>query len=372
MESYGQILREAREEKNLSVEKASSLTSINRQYIEALEAEEDGIFPGEPYLIGFLRNYSDFLGTNTDALINLYRAVKIQEAPAPRELLEKKKPVFLVPLLFVLCVALLIGLGLWLYFVVLKVPERLAAQAKIVEEKSKPHQYEFDGNTQDVRLYVGDQILLPAENGEGAIVLTVSSTKGALSVLTPAGTQVVELSEERAVDVTGDGQPEIIFYVSDVDMHDGSRGAETRMLLKDKDAASITATISVGTGSESEARGDEIAVASAGSRPVIHTDNRAYPFTVNIVFRGPCVFRYRSDSKDVVDGYYKSGDTISVSNNNGFRLWASNINAMKIQVLAGLNTYDLEIGKAGEVVVEDIKWVRDNDGMYRIIVDNVD
>ena len=36
----------------------------------------------------------------------------------------------------------------------------------------------------------------------------------------------------------------------------------------------------------------------------------------------------------------------------------SNINALKIHVIAGLSSYDLEVGRAGEVQAEDIKWVR--------------
>ena len=110
----------------------------------------------------------------------------------------------------------------------------------------------------------------------------------------------------------------------------------------------------------------------ATKRTVIKEDTRAYPFTVNITFRGSCVLRYRSDRKDTVEGYYTTGDTVTVSSQNGFRIWSSNINVMKIQVIAGLGTYDISVGKAGEVEVEDIKWVRDSDGMYRLVVEKLD
>ena len=64
-----------------------------------------------------------------------------------------------------------------------------------------------------------------------------------------------------------------------------------------------------------------------------------------------------------VESYYRNGDVITLSANNGTRLWMSNINTVKIQVVAGLSSYDLEVGRAGEVQVEDIKWVRDNAGL---------
>ena len=50
----------------------------------------------------------------------------------------------------------------------------------------------------------------------------------------------------------------------------------------------------------------------------------------------------------------------------------SNINAMKIQIIADTSTYDLEVGRAGQIKVEDIKWVRDNDGKYRLVVVELD
>ncbi|UKI55449.1 MAG: hypothetical protein L6V90_12785 [Treponema succinifaciens] len=50
----------------------------------------------------------------------------------------------------------------------------------------------------------------------------------------------------------------------------------------------------------------------------------------------------------------------------------SNINALKIHVIAGLSSYDLEVGRAGEVQAEDIKWVRDSDGKYRLVVLELD
>ncbi|MCR5620711.1 MAG: helix-turn-helix domain-containing protein [Treponema sp.] len=365
MESYGSILREARESKGLSIERVAAETAITKQYIEALENDDQTGFHGEAYLTGFLQNYSDYLGTDTKELLRLYHAMKLQESPTPKELLEKTRPKFLVPLIVAVCVLLFCGVGVFLYFYVFKIPEKKEIAARAVAENKKIHQYSFDGSTQNARLYLGDQILIPTENG-GNIVLTVSNTQGYLSVLTPAGEQVVDLSEERDIDLTNDGITDIILYVSDIDMKDGSRGAEVRMLLKDREFQQYIEI----TDGDSTSRSD-IEQARASGQLTVHTDTRAYPFTANISFRGSCVFRYRSDRKEVVENYYQSGEVINVTSNNGLRIWASNINALKIQLIAGLATYDFEIGKAGEVVVEDIKWVKDSNGMYSIVVENV-
>ena len=58
--------------------------------------------------------------------------------------------------------------------------------------------------------------------------------------------------------------------------------------------------------------------------------------------------------------------------NNGVRMWMSNGNTVKFTVIADTKNYDLEIGKAGQVLVEDIKWVRDSEGKYRLVVVELD
>ena len=47
MESYGEILRKARENKNLDYETIERETSIIRQFLEGLENEDNSAFPGE-------------------------------------------------------------------------------------------------------------------------------------------------------------------------------------------------------------------------------------------------------------------------------------------------------------------------------------
>ena len=87
MESYGEILRNAREEKKVSMEAIERATAITKNYIDSLENERVEDFPGESYFIGFLSNYCEFLGLDKDEILRLYHAKKIQESPVPVELL---------------------------------------------------------------------------------------------------------------------------------------------------------------------------------------------------------------------------------------------------------------------------------------------
>ena len=78
MESYGSLLKNAREEKGLDILSVERDTAITMQYIEAMEEENVDVFPGEAYFIGFLHNYAEFLGLNGDNIVSLYKNKKLQ------------------------------------------------------------------------------------------------------------------------------------------------------------------------------------------------------------------------------------------------------------------------------------------------------
>ena len=65
MESIGKNLRQSREQRGLNIDQIARETNISRHYLVALEEDRYEAFPAEPYVIGFLRNYSDHLGLDT-------------------------------------------------------------------------------------------------------------------------------------------------------------------------------------------------------------------------------------------------------------------------------------------------------------------
>ena len=370
MDSYGAILRKAREDKLLDIETVERDTTITRLYIEALENEEADTFPGEPYLIGFLRNYADYLGVDSAEVIKLYHAKRIQESPVPEGLLVKHRPGWIIPTVIILSLLVAGVLGFGIYHITKRVKQKQIENQKIIEQIAKSHQYTATLSGETKRVYKGDQILVAAGDGKGNIVITVKNTLEKLTLEAPSGDQIIELSEERVLDTDGDGINDIIIYLSDISATDETRGAEIRMLAKIENAsAAVMEEVS-----ESE-------IPSAASinpsqknikQTLVLEDTRAYPFTVSTTFRGACVFRYKVDRNEYVEDYFTSGDIVSVTASNGVRLWMSNINAMKIQITAGTAIYDLEVGKAGQVQAEDIRWVKEADGKYRLVVIELD
>jgi len=85
VESIGEKLRNAREAKKLSLKDVARETNIPPRYVEALEDEEFERFPGETYVIGFLRSYVDYLKLDSDEFIQAYKGYKIGESATPIE-----------------------------------------------------------------------------------------------------------------------------------------------------------------------------------------------------------------------------------------------------------------------------------------------
>jgi cytoskeletal protein RodZ len=65
-DTVGEILKRAREAKDLSIEDVNRSTKISVHVIKSLEQDDLDSFASETYLKGFLRNYAAFLGLDAD------------------------------------------------------------------------------------------------------------------------------------------------------------------------------------------------------------------------------------------------------------------------------------------------------------------
>ena len=76
METIGQILKNAREKKGLTIEELEATTHIVAKFIKALENEEFDVLPGEIYVKGFIKNLSDKLSLDADMVLERYNLQK--------------------------------------------------------------------------------------------------------------------------------------------------------------------------------------------------------------------------------------------------------------------------------------------------------
>ena len=71
MGTFGDTLRRAREDLGASLADAERETHIHRRYLEALEQEDQPALPAV-YTRGFVRTYSQYLGLNPEAMLELF------------------------------------------------------------------------------------------------------------------------------------------------------------------------------------------------------------------------------------------------------------------------------------------------------------
>lgn len=71
-ENIGKRLQEARRCKEISLQQVSQETRISREYLEALEKEEYGVFPAKVYVVSFIRSYARYLGLDAESIVHTY------------------------------------------------------------------------------------------------------------------------------------------------------------------------------------------------------------------------------------------------------------------------------------------------------------
>lgn len=73
MKTIGDIFKEKRNEKKLSLEEVERATKIRHKFLTALENGEYDKLPQATFTRGFVKNYSEFLNLSTNEMLALYR-----------------------------------------------------------------------------------------------------------------------------------------------------------------------------------------------------------------------------------------------------------------------------------------------------------
>jgi len=365
MESLGEKLKNARNEKGLSFDQVSREINISVRFLEALESENFGIFPGEPYLMGFLRNYGSYLDLDVQKLLSLYKALKIQEQPVPVEQLLKhppKFPKFIIPLVLIPAA---LGAGGWgIYQFILNKQNNPAANAPVT---LNPAEYMMEGNSMERRFYKNDSVLIPVDTE--MYKLELFNLGEAVTIRSPGGSVILDLSQEANLDLNNDGIPELRITVTDFEKNNADMGALLHFYLMDSVAvydASVSSAAEAGQNVPYTMN-----TVSSASATIIPPSVSAYPFTFQIGFQGYCMFRWEILNERDRGGrnqrYFQRAEELNIQAQNGIRIWASNAQAVRCQVIGGGRTVPVELGAAGEVIVADIRWVRDENSQYRLM-----
>jgi hypothetical protein len=214
-------------------------------------------------------------------------------------------------------------------------------------EEQTPNEYILEGINMERRFYQGDTILIPMGNERFRVELRDMADP--LALLIPGGRAELSLGGDTELDLNGDGFADIRVTLADYDRASPLSGALIRFDTNLQPAVT------------------ENAAPSAAQNTVIFSSSTAYPFTLQAQFQGYCMFRWEIDRRDRSERYFSRTDEINVQAQNGIRLWVSNAAAVRLQVIGAGRTVPLEIGTAGEVVVVDLRWLRDEEGRFRLV-----
>lgn len=74
MDNIGEILKNTRLDKGLSLEQVEEATSIRKIYLAAVENGDYAKIPGDVFTKGIIRTYGNYLGLNGPEMVTLYKA----------------------------------------------------------------------------------------------------------------------------------------------------------------------------------------------------------------------------------------------------------------------------------------------------------
>ncbi len=375
MEPIGQKFKDARKEKGLFIEQVSRETNISKKYIEAIEEERFGDFPGEAYITGFLRSYAGYLGLNVEEIITIYKNTKLQEQPVPQELFEPKPRFPMIPVAAGIAVLLAVSAGL---IVFLNGRGLSGDGTKVVREKapvsdtkgkSDGKEYEMTSSFIERRFAEGDTVVVRYRELPYRIIIEKTGEQVTLSL--PTGSVDLAKGRELLADLDSDSSNDIRILVREIDAQ--GKGA----VLKFDRNTEAPAVVSSGISSEEELSNVSAAAVAAVVSPavpastltsrkqaekVIFESENMLPFTINLTFRGYCLMRYESDGGRREERYFHKGDTFRLDVSKSIKIWLSNASS----VSAAVNNIDYSFGSAGSVSAKIIRWSEKPGGGYAV------
>ena len=404
MSNIGKNLQETRLRKGLTLERISDGTNIATRFLAKLENDDFSDFPGEPYIIGFIRNYAEYLGLDPKTMIAAYRgedeaqAVVKPVAPSavppatqprlvspgpadsagppeekaagdlPNEAAaenntesSKKAKGFRFPwpaahhfgkIGAALAILIVIAAVFWIF------AGGILSKSGIGQNGKSPVEYRVEGGPFEKRLYVGDSLLVPL--GEEVYKITLADVGEKVELDTPFGRQSLKLGESVVLDTNSDGTAEATLSIVDFEKRKASSGALVTVSFPALDQ-STSPTGDVTIPGKAPLPVTDTAVngvkAKTDTTVILRSGRGPYPFVVQVSFRGSCLFRYEADRKEWVEKYYSKGETATINVNSALTVWTSNAQAAKLSFPAsGGKAIDLELGAPGEIAVKRISW----------------
>ncbi|HOF00293.1 MAG TPA: helix-turn-helix transcriptional regulator [Spirochaetota bacterium] len=354
MEALGEFLKEARIKANLSIMNIAEETHIMKKFIEAIEKEEFSAFPGDAYLKGFLRTYSEYLGLDSEEIIRKYERIKMAETPTPMEQLIPKpkydfRPIIVVILIILTAVGLVVG-G---FFGVRKIIRAAKTNDKDKIEKVKDTTAVKETKANVYKLSEKEKSLNSLKKGD-IIEFTIDSNDYRISVAELSPTVILNYGSgmelflvhnyQHKLDMNGDERNDIEIVLNQWD----KSGANIAFKLYDQSESTLSSL----DGKNLRGENPETIV----TRDIIEE----LSFSLN--FSNDQFLRYQIDDKEAVESYFNAGASLNIKAAKYVILWLTNAGA------ASLNFFNygkiFSPGESGKCEVKLIRWEKNNLGGY--------
>lgn len=111
--ALGEVLKNARQKKELTIEQAEEETKVRARYLEALEQGRFDDLPESVYTIGFLAKYAEFLELDKENLVAQFNAERGRVPESSRLMVERriKEPFFQITPRFLVVAGIIIVLA---------------------------------------------------------------------------------------------------------------------------------------------------------------------------------------------------------------------------------------------------------------------
>jgi cytoskeleton protein RodZ len=83
MKSVGDIIKGGREARGLSLDEVARSTRIRAGFLSAIETNDFGQFESKTIARGFIKNYAEFLGVNSDSVLAIFKRDYVDKKDHP-------------------------------------------------------------------------------------------------------------------------------------------------------------------------------------------------------------------------------------------------------------------------------------------------
>ena len=382
MNQLGPIFRDSRIKSGKTVDDAVRETKIAKKYLIAIENEDFDIFPGETYLIGFLRNYAQFLGLDPVEMVIKYRDYKIQEQPAPIEQLTARPKNTRRNVLLVFVILIVAGAAIYIIFggrkkdevaKKEKEPKQEEAEVSAVSDEQRVVVFEEEEITRDFEK--GDIIRMPYRGKEH--VISIDEIEEDLSFSIGSIPFSLSSDERVEIDFDRDGGKDLLIRTNI--LGEGDVNLTMKRLYKEGTGDSEISLQEKGTEESIPSGPPEVVIIKEGDllskEPIAPTTGfqivSGYEkVEISAVLRAKRTVYcgYTVDEEEKKEVLLKSGDEIGLNAKETMSLAFTNAGEVDMEI----NNVPVMLGESGEIITKIVRWYRDaeDNDLYHLIIDD--